>query len=163
MNYLVLCFLLVVSTAYGETFSKVNYNLPPAASDWEVGSKTKKDNEEMIIYIPKGSSKQNVEQFFSIHVWYTPSEIQNEAALKANFAKLYPYLEVSVSVLEEDQHSVTYEWSAKEKEKEVIHGWGKIMISPDRTAALNFQTVKTQKIEQDRAVWLPVLKKAVLK
>jgi hypothetical protein len=151
---------LIFGSTYAETIQNVTYQLPPAAKNWVVGNKLGNDKEETIIYIPKGTNRQNAQEFFGVNANRLPSDLNDLASIKSELDGTFPNMHIDLYVLEKSKDSLIYEWSAFENGAEKAHGLGRIFSNKDGTVTLLYQTKNIPSLSQARSIWLSALKAA---
>lgn len=155
---------LAILPVQAEKVGDVEFTLPPAARNWELGAKMEKDDPcTTVIYVPRVILRQNIQEFFGISTNNKPTEnLHEEVVLHASLSKQYPNMNMDLLLLETDSDSVIYEWLARVEGRECIHGWDRIFSSPKGTTVLRYQTQKVSDVRQAREDWLPVLQEATL-
>jgi len=161
----VFIYLSICATCSADTIGNVEYHLPPVAKDWEVGNRVENEKGSAIIYLPKGTPK-NVEatEYFGIVTNHRPPiDINDIPGLKKVLTKLMPGKEIDISLIEKRPDGMIYEWTAKEKGVEKLHGWGRAISRNEGTTLISYQTENVSNIKKSSITWLPVLKEAKVK
>lgn len=154
---------LMMAPLLAEKIGPVEYELPRnLAQQWGVGNKLENEKSKTIIYIPKGTSRQEAKEFFGVNINPYPSDLDNILSFKASLAKQFPDFQVTVDILEKGKNNLLYEWVAKEKGQESIHGWGRVFSIGNGTVVLGYQTEDISHVPEARMDWLPALRQAKL-
>jgi len=122
----------------------------------------KHENEKgkTFIYIPAGTSKEDAQEFFTVHGNILHSNADPvEMQLAVTNMTTNP---VNFQMLEQVENSMIYEWggSISERDPDEIHGWRRTFSSPNGTIMLSYLTKDLSNIEQARSIRLPVLQAA---
>lgn len=152
--------LLVAAPLLSETLGQVEYQLPSDA--WGVFNTIENDQHKTILYTPKELPKEEITEFFGVSATQFPIDLNDRDSIKNALTAVFPGKEVNVYFLGQDDHSILYEWSMKNKEKELSHGWSRVFKTDKGSTVLGYQTEKADHIDRKRTTWLPVLKAAKL-
>lgn len=154
---------LALSSAFAETLNDVEYQIPQNEKKWVVGNKMENDQGTTLIYIPSANVKQNTNEFFGISATKLKTDINDTNSIKEVLTRLYPKFKVEVTILDKSNDGFLYEWTAKNDDKEVLHGWGRALANKDGTVIMGFQTSDIEGLETAKSTWLPILKAARIK
>lgn len=156
--FLTLFTCLAISPLLAETIGYVEYQLPQATQEWEVGNKTTDQNGTTIVYIPKGASKEDLTEFFAVNANEYPTDLNDMESFNAVFKDEYPNMQVDVKVLEKGKDDILYEWTAKDKGQKSIYGLGRVFSSKEGTVLLEYENENPSSTEKGHNIWMPVLK-----
>lgn len=158
---LLLCVFLI-NSLQAEVINHVEYQLPKNGKEWEVFNKLDSgQGGTTLIYAPKGSDKNTTLEFFGVNSNSLPSDPNDTDTFKVALSKLFPTMNIEVSILEKWPNSALYEWTATDKQngKKMVYGWTRV-FSKNGTITLNYTTALMDKLEESKATWLPLLKQA---
>lgn len=151
---------LVLTPIFGESIGNVEYHLPQAASDWEIGAKMDNEVGSTTIYIPKDTVKGSPTEFFGVGFSKQTFDPNDPSSIEEGFKKQFKEMQVDFKVLDKDANSVTFEWSVKDKGKEMIHAWTRAFAQKNGTVILEYVAEKVDDMSKAKNTWLPVLKEA---
>lgn len=162
MKYIfTILFSLFFATSFAETIANVEYTLPSAAKDWQVGTKFETKEGNTYIYIPKDSQTETSTQFFAVNSNHLPLNLDNIAVVNAIISKFFPNMQLELKQIDKGDKNATYEWSVKRDNEEKIHGWGRVFVGgKEGVVVLVYQTRNVADLEAAKAIWLPVIKDA---
>lgn len=153
--------LFVAAPLLGETLNNLEYQLPAVAKDWQQNKTESKENKSIsVFYVPKEGSEATKGPFFAVSLLDMPTGVTDPEAFQKLLELQFDDKAVHVKSVEKDEHSTLLEWWVNDGDKELIHGWARIISFDDRTATLTFTTRETSDIEKTRSIWLPVLQNA---
>lgn len=151
---------LILSPIFGESIGNVEYHLPKAASDWEIGAKMDNEVGSTTIYIPKGTVQGSPTEFFGVGFSKQTFDPKDPASIEEGFKKQFKDMQVDFKVLDKDANSVTFEWVVKDKGKELIHAWTRAFAQKNGTVILEYVAEKVDDMSKSKGTWLQVLKDA---
>lgn len=151
---------MMITSAFAETAGNVEYQLPAVAKNWKVGNKMENEKGITVVYIPENVERRSANEFFGVNANHMKSDLNDISGLKDSLSKVYYQMDIDFQVLDKAPDSVLYEWSAKEKGQEKIHGFGRAFSTKDGTVVLGYQTKDISGVPQAKDSWLPALKDA---
>ena len=154
-NHILLLALLSFGTLSANTSGFVEYDLPETAKTWSVLHQEEGTENVLIGSI----TVEGAEFFGAIH---TPelTEMPDMSGLQEGLQVPFPDQKVKASVIESNEDSLLYEWSASDETQEVVHGWGRIFCSQEGLVTLNYTTGQVNQVDALRPVWLETLRSA---
>ena len=142
------------------TVYTADYNLPDLSQSWILGNKVENEKGSTLIYIPKGTTKQNAKEFFGVNVNKMQRNAHDTSSFKKGLSQMFPKMKIDLWELDKSKDDLYYEWSAKDNGQEKVHGWGRAFASKNGTVVIGYLTENINDITRARNAWLPVLKEA---
>ncbi len=159
MSLIYLC-TLITTSAFAGTIENVEYQLPRSAKEWEIADQLQNEKGTTEIYVPKGSNKEQVKEFFGVNSNHYQSNVNDTDSIKKGISSMYPGMNIDLWAVEKNKDDLIYEWTAKKNGQEKIHGWGRVFVNNNGSITLAYQTEDVSNIQKTREIWVPVFKSA---
>lgn len=162
-SFLVLFGCLLLSPLAAEVIGNVEYRLPNQGKGWKVATQVegnKKIKSTTIVYIPEYAEKETAREFFGAHVNDLATMPNDQASLESGIAKQFPNSQVKVTILDQNEANLLYEWNVSDNGQNKVHGWTRIFYSPQGNVMLAYQTDQMENVSANRSLWIQILKNA---
>lgn len=150
--------------AHAEDVNGVVFSLRDDNKKWKVANEVNLNGQKIVQFVPEGESGSNWSELFTVQTAEMNLDPQNIFNLLIKeIHDIGPGLMVDTNIISNDQRGLFAEWWIKAASPIDQHEWIRIFTADDFTVIIRYTTKSSEKLEEKRKIWQPILNNAYFK
>lgn len=156
--------LTAAATLSAQEIDGVVFSLDTDNKKWKMGNQANLSGQKIIQYVPEGESISNWTELFSVQIVEIRMDPQNiYNLLLKELRDVGPGTMVENNIISRGEKGLFAEWWINAKSPIDQHEWIRIFNADDYTIILRYTTKKSDKLEDAKKIWVPILENAYFK